>query len=165
MNGRKSAMAILLVSWLGSAAAGTGYYVTLNNATDQPLRLRFGGADQWHPYDFAEDHSLAPHEAMVLYTENVGIGPGIVGLDVQGGKFGHAHIEAWQNGHVHSVTQNLSTAAYLPIWDLIWYDCRGRARDCDHFFGIGSDDPDITTSIQAADEGFYKTVYASVTFR
>jgi hypothetical protein len=101
----------------------------------------------------------------VLYTENVDIGPGIVGLDVQGGKFAHAHVELWQNGHAYSATESISTAAFLPSGASGWYDCRGRGRDCEHFFGVGTNDPDITTSISATNDSVYQTVHATVTFR
>ncbi len=149
-----------------TAQAGTDWYVRFVNRTSEPIPLRFGGEHGWHPDEFRDDHVVPARGSLELHTEDVGSKPGICGVDVPFGAFGGSHIEVWQYRHWHSVQQNISTAP-APVHGFLSKAlfCRANMWICLSFFGIGTNNPRITTSIESSNQGLFFAVHARVTFQ
>lgn len=107
MSTKMAALAALAISALACSPsfAGTGWYMTVNNNTDQTITVQNSGNDCWYANDLDNPQPIAPNGSARIYTEMKNSGSCnkmINGVWVQGFKImagGNMIMNSTQNGN------------------------------------------------------------------
>jgi hypothetical protein len=132
--------------------AGTGWYVTIINNTNENVTIEPGGNDNWYTNDLGQTQSLAAKETKTFYTEDHSVDEGIIGINIyyeSRGLVGRA--EFWENYHSYSVNCNIKQCHFCPL---------GDAGEDAH---VGTSRYYLDTDLKADENaGYYGTVYATL---
>lgn len=155
----KLLISLVLILCAIKTYAGTGYYVTICNFANNPIKIEYSHSDSWQPGDLEKTHLIAPGDTAKLYTEGLYQYAGRVIINAyevlpqsKSSYLGSAEI--WQNTYPTIASYNISNDQN-PIF---------LNSNRPHESNVGTTSKWMLTSLYQNKEGAYATAYLYLIF-